>query len=416
MEADSVTVGEDPHFGQEYFLRAERLTASVRWAALLRGRLEFDRLSLSRPSLNLVRSADGKWNYETWLPPSGKPALAPSPRYSTVPERVSQIDIDGGRINFKRGEDKLPFALVDVGGYLNLQGAGRWSLDLEAHPMRAAVVLQRSGMLRLRGTVGGASARLQPASLNLSWDSASLADAARLARGTDYGLRGLLDAELAARIAPATEDGEGSPWKIEGTVRVQGIHRWDLTGRDDNPGVNLKFTAAWRPGEPKFEVAHWVMEAPHSNLMGEANISWPHGFQPELDLLQSHLGFSEVIAWVRAFSSGLAEDLTIDGTASVEGKFAGWPLQVEDFKLKSSVAAVRSDAGKLGPLLIGPVQGVWSSSSLVLAPVSVRLFSSEPNRGRGRVPPEAVPEGVFHIEGAWGPLRAVKVCASGDTS
>src|SRR5579863_1896598 len=70
FEADSITVSEDPRFGQEYFLRAERLTARLRWAALLRGRMEFAELSLSRPSLNLVRSADGQWNVETWLPPT----------------------------------------------------------------------------------------------------------------------------------------------------------------------------------------------------------------------------------------------------------------------------------------------------------------------------------------------------------
>ena len=39
LEADSVTVGEDPRFGDEYFLRADRLMASLRWAALLRGRI-----------------------------------------------------------------------------------------------------------------------------------------------------------------------------------------------------------------------------------------------------------------------------------------------------------------------------------------------------------------------------------------
>src|SRR5690349_22728754 len=76
FEADSITVGEDARFGQEYFLRADHLTAGLRWRALLHGRMEFDRLSLSHPSLNLVRSADGQWNVETWLPP----ANAQSPR------------------------------------------------------------------------------------------------------------------------------------------------------------------------------------------------------------------------------------------------------------------------------------------------------------------------------------------------
>src|SRR5207302_2462367 len=151
FEADSVTVGEDARFGQEYFLRAARLTASLRWAALLHGRMEFDRLSLSRPSLNLVRSADGQWNVETWLPPANLQTSLQSYRPpANLPAHASRIDIEAGRINFKKGTEKLSFALIDVSGSLNLQSAGRWSLDLQAQPMRAAVVLQRSGTLRDR--------------------------------------------------------------------------------------------------------------------------------------------------------------------------------------------------------------------------------------------------------------------------
>ena len=35
LEANSVTVGEDPRFGHEYFLRAESMTVRLRWACLL---------------------------------------------------------------------------------------------------------------------------------------------------------------------------------------------------------------------------------------------------------------------------------------------------------------------------------------------------------------------------------------------
>ena len=70
IEAHSVTVSEDPHFGNEYFLRAETLTAGLRWAALFSGRFEFGTLSLQRPSLNLARDAEGHWNIERWLPPA----------------------------------------------------------------------------------------------------------------------------------------------------------------------------------------------------------------------------------------------------------------------------------------------------------------------------------------------------------
>src|SRR6516162_441078 len=37
LYADGVTVGEDPAFGYEYFLRAENLSAGLRWFPLLRG-------------------------------------------------------------------------------------------------------------------------------------------------------------------------------------------------------------------------------------------------------------------------------------------------------------------------------------------------------------------------------------------
>ncbi|MCL4524381.1 MAG: hypothetical protein M1451_10825, partial [Acidobacteria bacterium] len=59
LVANYVTVSEDPRFGREHFLRAERLTAGIRWTALLRGRLEFDTVSFTRPSLNLVRKFGG---------------------------------------------------------------------------------------------------------------------------------------------------------------------------------------------------------------------------------------------------------------------------------------------------------------------------------------------------------------------
>ena len=52
--AHEVTIEEDPRFGQEYFLRAQSVTASPRWSSLLAGRLELGTLELSQPSLNFT--------------------------------------------------------------------------------------------------------------------------------------------------------------------------------------------------------------------------------------------------------------------------------------------------------------------------------------------------------------------------
>jgi len=105
LEAHSVTVAEDPSFGNEYFLRAETLTAGLRWGALFSGRFEFGSLSLLRPSLNLVRDADGHWNIERWLPPAQPGASRPgfvgpiADSSGARAARLYRIDVDAGRIN-----------------------------------------------------------------------------------------------------------------------------------------------------------------------------------------------------------------------------------------------------------------------------------------------------------------------------
>src|SRR5580700_2291519 len=228
IEAHLVSVSDDPHFGNEYFLRADTLTAGLQWTALLTGRFEFGSVSLSRPSLNLARDAEGHWNIERWLPPASPPAARPgfvgplAPSRDARAARPTRIDVDAGRINFKQGDNKSPFALVDVSGRVEQNGAGRWQLDLEARPMRAGVELQDIGTLRLRGSIAGTTARLQPAELDLTWRAASLADTLRLVRQNDYGMRGQLAVDLNARIDPANSSAVGgadsgaAQWSISG--------------------------------------------------------------------------------------------------------------------------------------------------------------------------------------------------------
>ena len=161
-------------------------TVRLRWAALLRGHIELGTLSLSRPSLNLVRSAAGDWNLAEWLPqPSGalstRVPVGPSLPSSAV--RFRRINVEGGRINFKNGDEKLPLAFVGVKGTVETDRPGRWTMNLDATPWRAAVVVQQAGTIHLSGDLGGTSSRLRPAALDISWTDASISDVLRLAAG-----------------------------------------------------------------------------------------------------------------------------------------------------------------------------------------------------------------------------------------
>ena len=155
--------------------------------------------------------------------------------------------------------------------------------------MRASVALQEAGTLRLQGTVAGTSARLRPAALNLTWEDASLADAVRLARGSDYGVRGTLGAEFSAKIddPPAASDTEraSDEWTVEGIVRLAGIHAWDLAGESTDPAVNVSVTAAWRSGVPRVEMRRCVLELPNSRLDATGEIDWSRGFKPSVQLV-----------------------------------------------------------------------------------------------------------------------------------
>jgi uncharacterized protein involved in outer membrane biogenesis len=215
LEAHYITIGEDPRFGYEFLLRADQLSAAPRWRSLLAGRLEFSRYSFERPSLNLIRTPDARWNFEDWATAAGRIRAGTSGGGG-----VERVSISNGRINFKRGADKLPFALTGVNGEISSSPDGRWIVNFQAQPFRAGVTLQDAGSLHFTGTVS-VTALSAPASANptlplefsMEWDRVSLSDALRLVAGFDYGVRGTLDVSLKGgykRPSPATAAGPGN--------------------------------------------------------------------------------------------------------------------------------------------------------------------------------------------------------------
>jgi hypothetical protein len=386
IEAHFVSVSDDPHFGNEYFLRADTLTAGLRWTALLAGRFEFGSVSLSRPSLNMARDAEGHWNIERWLPPASQPGARPgfvgplAPSREVRAARPYRIDVVGGRINFKQGNNKSPFALDEVSGRLEQNGAGRWQLDLEARPMRAGVVLQDIGTLRLRGSIAGTTARLQPAEINLTWRAASLADTLRLVRQDDYGMRGLLAVDLNARIAPSESspirdaNSGGAQWSISGVARLTGMHGWRLPGRDTDPSANLSVEINWRPGEHNAEIRKLLVEMPASRLQGIGDLDWAHGLHPQLHIESSTLALGDVLSWYRALRPEVAEDLRAKCALGVDLTLGGWPIQLQQGAI-TSVGGILTAKSLPAPLQIGAVNASISRGGFDFAPTVISFAS-----------------------------------------
>jgi hypothetical protein len=357
LEARTLEVAEDARFGHEYFLRAEALTVRLRWQGLFAGRLELGALSLSHPSLNLVRNPDGDWNLAEWLPrPTAQGGQTSAASRTSTPAskqalRFGRIEVDSGRINFKRGDDKLPFALASVNGFLEPDGPGRWRMDLEAIPSRAAVTVQQAGVLHLTGHLGGTSSRLRPAALDFSWQGASISDVLRLTRSYDYGIRGTLALAVNAQT-------EGEIWTFDGRAEMRQLHRWDLALRPDNPSVNLLAKTKLDVGAARLDVLEATLEAPHSNAHAAGSLDWSRLSSPDaadfssapMQITSSEIALDDALAWIRAFRSGVAGDISMQGVAKVATSFGGWPLRLSSGNLAISGAELN------GPRLRVPVR------------------------------------------------------------
>ena len=376
--ADGVTVGEDPAFGYEYFLRAEHLSAGLRWTGLLRGHFEFGTLSFSRPSLILVRNGQGQWNLERWLPPASAKtvpmqnvAIYGPPSPAPPVNHLQRIVFDDGRINFKIQEDKLPFAFTGVSGSFEQVSPGRWQLQLEAQPWRSGVLLQSTGTIRVRGDLAGTSARLQPAQISLHWSEASLADIVRLLHGQDYGVRGYFTLDATAKSDGVARDAPGD-WTYSVQARARQIHRWDLVERADNPALNVNINGHWNAEVGTLLADQFAVEGLRSNLRGKFRYVSENSAETEVRLDSMGVQASDLVAWYRAFHPDVAEGIIANPYFTGGMILRGWPLSIESAALSSSSGTVRIP-GFPEPVRIGSVNGGLQRSNLVIGPVRVAL-------------------------------------------
>lgn len=387
LVAESVTFSEDPRFGNEYFLRAESVKVRLHWQSLFRGHMDLGTVTLEQPSLNLVRNSHGDWNLAEWLP---RPASAPvgggiatgaknPPAAGEHPYvRFDRILVDGGRINFKRGDEKIAFAFTDVTGSVEPDSPGRWRIDLEAVPTRAAVPLQQAGSIHLAGQVGGTSSRLRPAKFALSWQDASISDVLRLARGYDFGVRG--DFALALNARTVEDD-----WVVEAETRLRALHRWDLSLRADNPDLNVlaKFTV--HPQAAGFEVNGATLEAPHSSARANAHFAWAQSadalgdVQPraEVKLTESQIDLGDALAWIRAFHSDVAPDVALAGFVSGTATVVTSPLRLTAATARIEGATLSSPRLRV-PAHVSPLEFQYDQGAVTLAPAKLR-FGDGPN-------------------------------------
>lgn len=314
FDLKNLVIEEDPAFGAEPMLRAPEVTALVRLSSLARGRLDISRLELTEPSLNLVRRPDGRWSWEALLERTARTPLAPTAK-SEAEKRPGfpYIEASSGRINFKVGAEKTPYALLNADFALWQESENAWGARLKAEPLRMDMSLGDTGAVRMSGTWQRAgSLRETPLQFSLEWQHAQLGQLTKLFSGNDKGWRG--DVRLEATLS-----GTPGSMQVAADAAVRDFRRYDISTSEE-----LTLAAHC---DSKYSSAEAMMHeifctAPVGNgmvtLHGDAGRPGSH--RMDLSLNVENVPVASVAELVRRAKKDLPADFVARG--SVQGNFS----------------------------------------------------------------------------------------------
>jgi AsmA protein len=163
FRVDNATIGEDPRFGPGPFAQVQQLYVSVKLWPLLHKDVQISALELARPRIELIRNAQGVWNFASLghpeaapSPPPPQPAKPQAPQPPPAPAPAQAFSLD----HLKISDGTL--ALTDYQKHQARAVYDHIDLDLanfapdKAFTVDAAVHLPGPGtqVARLQGKVG----------------------------------------------------------------------------------------------------------------------------------------------------------------------------------------------------------------------------------------------------------------------
>jgi AsmA protein len=225
FDLEGLVIDDDPAFSAEPMIRAEDVSAAIRFRSLLRGRLEIATLSATEPSINLVRNKDGQWNLTSLLERNARIPVAPTGK-SGSERRPAFPYLEAGhaRINFKIGQAKKSYALTDADVALWQDSENSWGARMKAQPVRTDFNLTDTGLLQFSATWQRASTLQQtPVQVAVRWDKGQLGQMTTLLSGKDRGWRG--GVTMSANLSGTPE-----ALLIKSAISVDDFHRYDILG------------------------------------------------------------------------------------------------------------------------------------------------------------------------------------------
>ncbi|MGA2357761.1 MAG: AsmA family protein [Terriglobales bacterium] len=315
FDLEGLVIYDDPAFSAEPMIRAQEVSAAIRFRSLLRGRLEIATLSANEPSINLVRNNQGRWNLASLLErnaqipaaPTGKPASERRPAFP-------YLEAGHARINFKIGQTKKSYALMDADVALWQDSENSWSARIKAEPVRTDFNLTDTGLFQIDATWQRAqSLRSTPLQITVQWQKGQLGQITKLLSGKDRGWRG--GVSFTAKVSGTPE-----ALRIESKTAIEGFHRYDIVGSEN---VRLATGCSGQYNAVTSTLADLLCESPVSDGMlrlrgtfSLALVEPPPTYDLTLEVEQVPL--ASMVRLLRQAKKQISSDLTASGLLNAE--------------------------------------------------------------------------------------------------
>ncbi|MGA2336939.1 MAG: AsmA family protein [Terriglobales bacterium] len=361
FDLEGLVIYDDPAFSAEPMIRAQEVSAAIRFRSLLRGRLEIATLSATEPSINLVRNDQGRWNLASLIErnaqipaaPTGKPASERRPAFP-------YLEAGHARVNFKIGQTKKSYALMDADVALWQDSENSWAARIKAEPVRTDFNLTDTGLVQINATWQRAqSLRLTPVQLTVQWQNGQLGQITKLLSGRDRGWRG--GVSFRAKLSGTPE-----ALRIESETAIEGFHRYDIVGSEN---VRLATGCSGQYNATTSALADLLCESPVSDGMLRLRGALSLVAQvPNYDLTleAEKVPLTSVVRLLRQAKKQIPGDLTASGLLNAE------------------FHATRSVPGAAGP---GSLQQ-WTGNG---SATNVHLLSNAGNAGEDEIALGTIP-------------------------
>jgi uncharacterized protein involved in outer membrane biogenesis len=355
-----LTIEEDPIYGAEPVLHANRVVASVRLLSLWRGRLEIGRISVDEASLNIVRTNEGLWNFDPFFRTAAQKSHPAEGAAESHAVPLPYLEATNSRINFMRGSEKLPFSLVNADLSFWQENPGDWRVRLKGEPSRTDQSLELSGsgdtgVVRLEASLRrAAELRQMPLHVDLEWSDAQAGQLTRLALGSDAGWRGNLTGEIHL-------DGTLDAAQVKARLRADSVHRAEFAPIDPLD-FDARCSMLYRFSQQA--VDNLACDSPlgngHVRLTGDIPAE---GRGPHLSMEMDKISAGAVLDAMRTVRSGIGRGLEARG--AISGKLVYNP----------DAAVIAADSGVSSKVVKQIKRGKTPASRVVKGPLTGSLVA-----------------------------------------